>query len=51
MPSANGFGIGLYQAAGLAAAAGFELHLAANREGRVVFELAPGGVPEPVAAG
>ena len=51
VPSANGFGIGLYQAAGLAAAAGFELHLAANREGRVVFELAPGGVPEPVAAG
>ncbi len=42
VPSANGFGIGLYQTAALATAAGFELRLAANREGRVVFELAPG---------
>ena len=38
--SATGLGIGLYQAARQAQLAGFELRLAANRDGDVRFELA-----------
>jgi len=37
--SENGLGIGLYHAAGLAAAQGCRLELAENRDGRVVFRL------------
>ncbi|GBG01140.1 hypothetical protein AZSI13_04670 [Azospira sp. I13] len=38
--SASGLGIGLYQAARLAAGAGYELSLEENRPGRVCFRLA-----------
>ena len=41
--STSGLGIGLFQAARLAALAGLTLHLAENRAGRVVFELADAG--------
>jgi hypothetical protein len=37
--SDNGLGIGLYQAARQAQAGGFELSLAANRDGEVCFAL------------
>jgi hypothetical protein len=37
--SDNGLGIGLYQAARQARAGGFELSLAANRDGEVCFAL------------
>ncbi|MBI4695178.1 MAG: HAMP domain-containing histidine kinase [Gammaproteobacteria bacterium] len=40
--SASGLGIGLFQAARLAALADLRLALAENRDGRVVFELAGG---------
>jgi signal transduction histidine kinase len=43
VPSATGLGIGLYQAARLAAESGYALTLAANRDGDVCFELAPAG--------
>lgn len=39
VPSENGLGIGLYHAARQAEAAGYELRLAGNEEGRVCFEL------------
>lgn len=39
VPSDRGLGIGLYQAAQLAGAAGWRLRLAGNEPGRVVFEL------------
>ena len=39
--SESGYGIGLYHAARYAAAAGYRLELAENRDGRVCFRLAP----------
>jgi sensor histidine kinase regulating citrate/malate metabolism len=39
VPSANGLGIGLFQATRLARAAGFALELRENRPGRVCFVL------------
>jgi hypothetical protein len=39
--SESGYGIGLYQAARYAQAAGYQLKLAGNRPGRVCFQLAP----------
>ena len=39
--SESGYGIGLFHAARYAAAAGYRLELAANRDGRVCFRLAP----------
>lgn len=42
--SDNGLGIGLYHAARLAAASGFSLRLADNRDGAVAFELQPAPV-------
>jgi hypothetical protein len=39
--SANGLGIGLYQAARLAEKYGYALTLAENRDGMVYFALAP----------
>ncbi len=49
LPSAAGLGIGLYHSARLAAAHGYALALATNRDGEVCFELAPardqGSVP------
>jgi C4-dicarboxylate-specific signal transduction histidine kinase len=39
VPSDRGLGVGLYQAAQLAGAAGWRLQLAGNEPGRVVFEL------------
>lgn len=41
VPSDSGYGIGLYQAARHAQAAGYRLELAENRAGRVCFRLAP----------
>lgn len=41
LPSAGGLGIGLYQAARLAEATGYELSLASNRDGEVCIALAP----------
>lgn len=41
VPSANGLGVGLYQSARLAEAAGYALTLELNREGCVRFALAP----------
>ncbi|MDQ8021643.1 MAG: ATP-binding protein [Moraxellaceae bacterium] len=41
LPSASGFGVGLYQCAQLAQNAGYRLTLAENREGCVRFELNP----------
>lgn len=43
--SDNGLGIGLYQTARLAAAAGYRLELAENAAGRVCFRLQPEGSP------
>ncbi len=43
VPSENGLGVGLYQCARLAAAAGYALTLAENRAGCVRFRLAPAG--------
>jgi signal transduction histidine kinase len=40
VPSATGFGIGLYQAARLAESQGYSLELASNRDGEVCFALA-----------
>lgn len=39
VPSRNGLGVGLYQAAQLAARVGFALRLVANRQGEVRFEV------------
>jgi hypothetical protein len=39
--SESGLGIGLYQAARQAAAAGYALRLEANRDGEVCFALRP----------
>ena len=44
--SENGLGIGLYQCSRLAAAAGYRLELAENRQGCVRFRLAPGLNPD-----
>ncbi len=41
VPSRNGLGIGLYQAARQADSQGYRLALAENRSGRVVFTLSP----------
>ncbi len=41
VPSANGLGIGLYQAARHAESCGYRLALEENRQGRVCFRLAP----------
>ncbi len=41
VPSENGLGVGLYQCARLATAAGYRLSLAKNRTGCVCFRLAP----------
>ncbi len=41
VPSANGLGVGLYQAARLAEGVGYKLSLAANEPGNVVFALTP----------
>jgi signal transduction histidine kinase len=41
VPSDSGLGIGLYQAARQARASGYELRLAANRDGEVCFALRP----------
>ncbi|MGE3179744.1 MAG: sensor histidine kinase, partial [Vicinamibacterales bacterium] len=41
LPSEGGLGIGLYQAARQARASGYELRLAANRDGEVCFVLRP----------
>ena len=40
VPSQNGLGIGLYQAAKQAEQLGYQLTLASNTDGRVCFELA-----------
>jgi hypothetical protein len=50
VPSQQGLGVGLYQAARQALALGYELRLASNEPGRVCFELAPAredGPPTP----
>jgi hypothetical protein len=39
VPSHNGLGIGLYQAARQAQLSGYELRLEANRDGEVCFAL------------
>ncbi len=39
VPSRNGLGVGLYQAAQIAAKVGFGLRLVANRQGEVCFEV------------
>jgi hypothetical protein len=39
LPSANGLGVGLYQAAKLARDTGYELALASNQRGAVCFTL------------
>ncbi|MEC5399990.1 ATP-binding protein [Uliginosibacterium sp. H1] len=49
LPSASGFGVGLYQCAQLAQNAGYRLSLAENREGCVRFVLSPASVPAPAA--
>jgi hypothetical protein len=41
VPSGGGLGIGLYQAARQAEAAGFSLALESNRDGEVCFVLRP----------
>jgi len=41
LPSSGGLGIGLYQAARQAEAAGYRLLLEANRDGEVCFALRP----------
>ena len=41
VPSETGYGIGLYQAARQAEAAGYRLELASNRPGSVCLRLAP----------
>ena len=43
--SETGFGIGLYNAARYAEAAGYKLALVSNRAGRVCFRLARGAIP------
>jgi hypothetical protein len=43
VPSQEGLGVGLYQAARQAAALGYELRLIGNEPGRVCFALAPTG--------
>jgi hypothetical protein len=43
--SRTGLGIGLYQAARLAEAAGYRLELETNRDGEVCFGLAQGSTP------
>jgi C4-dicarboxylate-specific signal transduction histidine kinase len=46
LESRSGLGIGLYQAARLAAAGGYRLRLSENRDGAVTFELSPQLDPE-----
>jgi len=43
VPSENGLGVGLFQAARFAEQSGYALALTDNRQGRVCFELKPGG--------
>jgi signal transduction histidine kinase len=43
VPSLQGLGVGLYQAARQAAAVGYRLALASNAKGKVCFELTPTG--------
>jgi hypothetical protein len=52
LPSQQGLGVGLYQAARQALALGYELRLASNGAGRVCFELGPlkAASPPPPAA-
>jgi signal transduction histidine kinase len=43
VPSENGLGVGLFQAAKFAEQSGYALVLTDNRKGKVCFELRPGG--------
>ena len=47
VPSASGYGTGLYHAARFAQAAGFRLELIENRAGRVCFRLMPAAFKSP----
>jgi signal transduction histidine kinase len=47
VPSQQGLGVGLYQAARQASALGYQLGLASNQPGRVCFELSPATVASP----
>lgn len=51
VPSANGLGIGLYQAARQARVVGCTLELKENRDGSVRFEVCYAGAPDAIGAG